>query len=173
MEIPVPPARTLQLIEERKQHNKLSEINVSLSFLLLTPLYNTRHANKLPWPMNIAYWWWLYFFVGVWHNYVIWQMLSHFTYVCKLSYKIGIIFIACWKSRYCICSSLYQNTIEDIAKFETKLAAVLPPSKAFDQGDMSDVLQKQEAEQQSQVMLHYTRLTKSCNIELCQCHFLI
>lgn len=29
VDIPVPPARTLQLIEDRRQHNKLSEINVS------------------------------------------------------------------------------------------------------------------------------------------------
>lgn len=49
-------------------------------------------------------------------------------------------------------TSCFQGTIEDIAKFETKLAAVLPPSKAFDQGDMSGVLQKQESDQQTQVM---------------------
>lgn len=29
VEIPVPPARTLQLIDEKKQNSKLNEINVS------------------------------------------------------------------------------------------------------------------------------------------------
>jgi len=43
-----------------------------------------------------------------------------------------------------------QGTLEDIAKFEMKLAAVLPPSKGLDHGDVSEVI-RQENEQSNQV----------------------
>jgi len=46
-----------------------------------------------------------------------------------------------------------QGTLEDIAKFEMKLAAVLPPSKGLDHGDVSEVI-RQENEQPNQVNMY-------------------
>lgn len=40
--------------------------------------------------------------------------------------------------------------MHDIAKFESKLAAILPPSKAVDQGDVTDII-RQESEPQVEV----------------------
>lgn len=51
-----------------------------------------------------------------------------------------------------------QSTLEDIAKFEAKLASVLPPSKALDQGDVSNVMKQEGRPSQVKLLLTYLRV---------------